>query len=528
MSQSETTAPGTPRLAGDRDEALRDSQDRFRLLADNALDIIFRYALRPAPRLEYISPAVTAITGYTPEEHYADPEMERRLVHPDDLHLVQAADPPPPEGRTFEVRMIRKDGRVIWTEHRNRSVLDAEGRPAAIEGLVRDVTVRKDAQLRLLSAERLAGLGRLSAGVAHEVNNPLAWIASNLHFAEEALAASAGAGPGPAALAEVRQALAEAREGVARVRAIVAGLQKFAPSAMATDRRPFEVVAELRAALAITRSLLEARAELVLELAEGLPPVLAGEAELGQVFVNLLTRAAGATAAGPPSAQRVTVAARAQDGRLVVEVRDTGEALPAEALTHAFDPFFAAHPGAPGQGLALAVCHGIVTALGGSISIESRAGQGTVVRVVLPAATPARPAPAAAVAVTPVGTVLVVDDEPLVGRSLVRILERRHRVTALTSAREVLERVEAGERWDVVICDLMMPQMTGMALARRLREVAPDLLPRLVFSTGGAFTEQARAFLDEGWPVLQKPIEPQALRDWVDAAVRARQGASSR
>jgi CheY-like chemotaxis protein len=313
---------------------------------------------------------------------------------------------------------------------------------------------------------------------------------------------------------------------VARVRAIGAGLQKFAPSAMATDRRPFEVVAELRAALAITRSLLEARAELVLELAEGLPPVLAGEAELGQVFVNLLTRAAGATAAGPPSAQRVTVAARAQDGRLVVEVRDTGEALPAEARTHAFDPFFAAHPGAPGQGLALAVCHGIVTALGGSISIESRAGQGTVVRVVLPAATPARPAPAAAV--PPVGTVLVVDDEPLVGRSLVRILERRHRVTALTSARDVLERVEAGERWDVVICDLMMPEMTGMALARRLGEVAPDLLPRLVFSTGGAFTEQARAFLDEGWPVLQKPIEPQALRVWVDAAVLARQGESSR
>ena len=121
----------------------------------------------------------------------------------------------------------------------------------------------------------------------------------------------------------------------------------------------------------------------------------------------------------------------------------------------------------------------------------------------------------------PRGRVLVVDDEPLVARSLARILARAHDVTTLTSAREALARAEAGERWDLVLCDLMMPELTGMELARRLAEVAADLVPRLVFLTGGAYTREAQDFLAAGRPYLEKPVDPVALRARAEAAVRA-------
>jgi CheY-like chemotaxis protein len=127
----------------------------------------------------------------------------------------------------------------------------------------------------------------------------------------------------------------------------------------------------------------------------------------------------------------------------------------------------------------------------------------------------------------PRGRVLVVDDEALVARSVARILSRAHDVTTLTSSREALRRAEAGERWDLVLCDLMMPELTGMELARRLQEVAPDLSPRLIFLTGGAFTADAQAFLEAGHPYLEKPIDAAALRAHAEAAVRRAQAAAS-
>ena len=125
------------------------------------------------------------------------------------------------------------------------------------------------------------------------------------------------------------------------------------------------------------------------------------------------------------------------------------------------------------------------------------------------------------------GRVLVIDDEPLVARSVARILSRSHEVTTLTSSREALRLIEAGERWDLVICDLMMPELTGMELARRLEAVAPDLTPRLIFLTGGAYTSDAQAFLEAGHPYLEKPIDPAALRARADALVRAARAAQA-
>src|SRR5215204_6893823 len=122
-------------------EELRRSEERFRLLAENAQDLIYRYRLKPTPGFEYVSPSATAIIGYTPEEHYADPELRFKIVHPDDMHLIEEELRSPETPIT--IRWLRKDGGVIWIEQRTKAIYDGAGEVVAIEGIARDVTERK-------------------------------------------------------------------------------------------------------------------------------------------------------------------------------------------------------------------------------------------------------------------------------------------------------------------------------------------------------------------------------------------------
>jgi PAS domain S-box-containing protein len=136
------------------EERLRESEERFRLLAENAKDIVYRYRLKPTPGFEYVSPSATTITGYTPEEHYADPELGLKLVHPDDRHVLEAfLGSPESAGRFLTLRWIGKDGRVIWTEQQITMFYDADGDLVAIEGIGRDITERKEAEDALRRSE---------------------------------------------------------------------------------------------------------------------------------------------------------------------------------------------------------------------------------------------------------------------------------------------------------------------------------------------------------------------------------------
>jgi len=194
-----------------------------------------------------------------------------------------------------------------------------------------------------------------------------------------------------------------------------------------------------------------------------------------------------------------------------------GSGIPPENVARLFEPFFTTKPVGVGTGLGLAICHKIVTSLGGEIQVESHVGRGTTFQILFPVAR-AEVAPQVKPAVAQIapprrGRVLIVDDEPMVGAAVRRMLASEHDVDAVTAVSEALERIGGGQRFDVILSDLMMPQMTGMDFYEGLLRVAPEQAERLVFMTGGAFTPAARAFLDQVPNArIEKPFDVQNLR----------------
>jgi CheY-like chemotaxis protein len=211
---------------------------------------------------------------------------------------------------------------------------------------------------------------------------------------------------------------------------------------------------------------------------------------------------------------------------VLVEISDTGSGMSDETLRQVFTAFFTTKPVGVGTGVGLSVCQRIVTALGGQISAESKLGAGSTFRVLLPVAngvtTPDSRgrAPSEAPA-NRRGRVLVVDDEPMVALAVRRTLELYHDVSVVYRAQDALEMLRAGERFDVIFCDVMMPNVTGIDFFKEVRLLAPSELDKIVFLTGGAFASQARQFL-EAIPnvLLDKPFTPDELRKLVQRRVQ--------
>ncbi|MFP2929245.1 sensor histidine kinase [Pyxidicoccus sp. 3LG] len=254
---------------------------------------------------------------------------------------------------------------------------------AANDKLSRSLEQLRATQAQLLFADRLIALGRIAAGVGHEINNPLAFILSNLEYIHQELQQKEQLSEQDRQ--EVLEALAETRDGAERIRLIVRDLQTLS-RAEDVGTGPSDLAAVLRTAAKMAMHELRHRARLVVEC-EGLPPVQGNGARLGQVFLNLLLNAAQSIAPGQVEENEVRVVARlALPGRVEVEVRDTGCGISPEHRERIFDPFFTTKSSGVGTGLGLAVCHGIVTALGGTLTVDSEPGQGSTFRVTLPVA----------------------------------------------------------------------------------------------------------------------------------------------
>jgi PAS domain S-box-containing protein len=505
------------------EEATRQAEHELRVAIENAPVGMALASL--TGRWQLVNRVLCELLGYSNEELQA--LTFQKVTHPDDLDLdvEQMESLLRGERSRYSVqkRYIRKDGSVVDVVRHVALIRSESGQPDHFIVQVEDLTERKQLQQKLMLADRLASAGALAGGVAHEVNNPLACVIANLETIDAEIRGS-GAGARSEAVPRLLELIGEAREGAERVRKIVRDLHLFARGG-AERRVAIDVVEVMEAALRLTANEIRHRARVVRELAS-VPPVEGDAGQLSQVFIKLLMNAVQALPEGRADAHLVTVRTHTDArGRAVVEVQDTGRGIAADELEHIFEPFFTTRAVGQGPGLGLSVVHGIVSSMGGEIAAESAIGAGTTIRMILPPAraaaaakeAPPPPAPTPVAPAAPAGRprVLVVDDDVMVGRVVGRVLQEENDVTVVTSGETALETLSR-ERFDVIVSDLMMPQMTGMDLHAALRERSPDQAERMLFMTGGAFTRAAREFLESVASLwIEKPINSNTLRELV-------------
>jgi signal transduction histidine kinase len=389
---------------------------------------------------------------------------------------------------------------------------------------------RKHLSQRLEEAERFAALGRLAATVGHEVNNPLAYLMINVDLVETDLDGMAdGPGEGPVLaerdhLRRLTDLLGECRVGLERIRDVVRNLQSLSRPPQPT-RGPLSTNDVLDQAIAMSRYKVEHRATVVRDFGE-LPAVVGDPSALGQVFLNLLLNAADALPEGHARENQITIRSWTDGSEVLVEISDTGAGIPRDALPHLFEPFFTTKAMGHGTGLGLSISQRIVLDHRGRIEAFNNPERGATFRVALPTAPTGAPRraperlPAAPASAR--GRVLVIDDEPITGRTIEAALAGEHDVVPVSLAHEALARLAAGERFDVVLCDLQMPEMTGREFYEQILSDWPHAARNVVFMTGGAISPEIRDFMHRiSGQVFFKPFRIDELREMVRAQLES-------
>jgi two-component system cell cycle sensor histidine kinase/response regulator CckA len=489
-------------------------------------------------RVTFLNTVAETLTGWRTEDAVGQPfEDVLRLVQ-ENTHLPVES----PIRRALRERVVaRLDGDIaLLSRDGAERPIDDIAAPIIDEGdllgavmVFRDVSEQRRMQRQIELADRLASVGTMAAGMAHEVNAPMASVLTQVqqissrlqeHRAELHALFSDEAYAGVfKRLDEIQRALDDAEEGAHRVTKIASELRTFAQPPT-NHAGPVDLRQVLSWAGEVVAHEIRSRAALAMELGN-VPLVNADEARLGQVFINLLLNAAQAIAPGHVKDNEVRVTARtSSDGRAVVEVRDSGCGIPPDLLGRIFDPFFTTKSVGTGTGLGLSICHGIVRSLGGEIHVESQVGRGSLFRVLLPptAATLASPAPANGVAAAPhTGRVLVVEDEPLVATAIRRALEPEYQVTCVKTVREATALVERSEGFDAILCDLLLPEVTGMDFYDDLLRTRPDVARRVIFMSGAASsTPRASEFVASvSNRCLEKPFSIDTLTGAVKQAM---------
>jgi PAS domain S-box-containing protein len=503
---------------------LEESRSRFRRLLDAVPDAV---VFGTRSRFFYANPACVKLLGRATMQEVIDTPLQDQ-IHPDDLaaaqHMLRSMLSAGETAEPVHLRLIGKDGRTIHVEARPIA-MEWDGEPALL-GVGRDLTERRRVQSQLIRADRLSAMGTLAAGVAHEINNPLAYLMLNLQYLMRELPRFDGDATRLEALLE---RLSEAEHGARRVSTIVGDLRTLS-RADQVGLGPISVREAAARAVKLVGTEIRSRAQIV-EDYEDAPPVNGNMTRLEQVFANLLVNAAQALPAGHALEHEIRIIVRHENGAVVTSVRDTGCGIDPSILGRIFDPFFTTKPRGVGTGLGLPISRGIVKSFGGEITVASTVDAGTTFRVSLPAlnevAAPVkRDTPTdgtRAVAAPPArrGRVLIVDDERPVADMLQRALADSHDVTVATDARAALDFMLAGAEYDVVFCDLLMPRMSGMDLYAELRARLPGVEESIVFMTGGAFTERAAQFLAKvPNRKMTKPFDLVELERVVSSALR--------
>ncbi|MEZ4405324.1 MAG: ATP-binding protein [Polyangiales bacterium] len=394
---------------------------------------------------------------------------------------------------------------------------------ARAEGLVEDE--RRAMERRLAVTDRLASLGVLTATLLHEIYNPLTAVLLAGDLARERLRRHLDA-PTTEGIEGVFTQLDQMREGIEQVLSLGRELRSFTRAEPGPPRL-VDLRDVVRSALRLCGNQLRYRATVV-ESVEHAPLVLGDERQLVQVAMNLIVNASQAMKPGEAQRNTVTVSVGSDEqGRAILSVEDDGPGVPASLRERIFEPFFTTRAEGEGSGLGLSIVRGIVVGLGGSVELDPSVTRGARFVVRLPPAPKgeaqrrARMTPQFLVEPRPRGRLLVIDDEPVLAEAFAALLSAEHEVDVETDPRAALERLRGGASYDLILCDLVMPTMSGMELYESLIVDRPELKERVVFLTGGGALPTVRRFLSEvPNPRVEKPVLPEVLRRLVRTWVR--------
>ena len=486
-------------------EALRRSEARFRFLVEAAPDgvVILKRGV-----IVFINPKAARLLGVGVDEalgrtiaSFLPPADAARAGERMATMLRDGVEFPPSEyavraeiRRTVEIKSV---------------VCEWEGVPCVL-AFARDVTESKALRDRMVESDRLAAVGTLAAGVAHEINNPLTYVQLSAHRLTRLVDRL---GVPRETLAELRSHLAGIHHGLGRVASITQLLRAFVTDDSDAPG-PVDLDVVIAHALKMVDNDLRHAARLACDLAPT-PPVTGSAPRLEQVLVNVLINAIKALPPGSAAKHEIYVGKAHAGDRVTVTIRDTGCGIPASLRSRIFEPFFTTRDVGHGMGLGLSVSKTIVEKLGGDIEVDSIENVGTTVRIHLPIRPPGIAAVELAVAVesAPVASpaarrrrVLVVDDEAMICRAIEEELARCHDVAVATTGADALALV-ASTSFDLILCDVMMPGMDGHELHRRIAAQYPGLERRFVFMTGTLAPDAAKALDELPNPWLAKPFE---------------------
>ena len=533
------------------EDKLRESEARYRTLFDASTDgILITEAV--TKQLRYGNASICRMLGRDQDELRT---LRMSDIHPDHaLPEVMAIFEAQSRGETTfasELPCLRKDGELIYADM-SANMMTLDGRPCWV-GFYRDVTERRHLRAQLAQADRLSTMGALAAGVAHEINNPLSYVMYNLESLADELpgllaamrrcqaVANAQAEPAatnatggtaatmlnPSVLDQIQQRFQDALGGTRRIQDISRSLGTF--SRVERDEIvPVDLVHVIEAATKMCFNELKYRARLVKQYGQ-VPTVMASEGRLSQVFVNLLLNAAHSIDEGDVEGNEIRVRTWAEDGMVCAAVCDTGKGIAPEHLGRVFEPFFTTKEIGVGSGLGLPISKTIVEGYGGTITVSSEVARGTAFLVRLPVRAreiaASRPVAATESSDQVRGRILIVDDEDGIRLAMSHMLCDHDTVEASTGveARQILERDQA---FDVIVCDVMMPGVSGMDLHAWLAKLNPRLAGQVIFVTGGAFTPRAREYLSQVDNIrLEKPFDAANFKRIVQDRVRISRGA---
>lgn len=523
------------------------SQARYRQLIDNSLDLIAIFT--GDYKLQFVTPNVEAIVGYTPAQLRRIQLFDH--ISPDDVvtvrSTIEALLEAPHTPQSTEIDVLHKDGHVVTLETRARAVGDGE--PAIIVN-ARDVSARKESEAlrdKLIRADKLAAIGQLAAGVAHEINNPSAYICTNLFVLQELVRELAQvhddfkerlherspdyatefqhvlAQTGIADLIDDIEAIVRTNlTGMDRITRIVRDLRTFSRDEPPRVE-PVDVNSAVTTALNMVRSRIDYVARLELELGESLPAVAAEHTRISQVVVNLLVNASQAISEDSTNDDPfVRVSTTSMEDHVAITIEDNGTGIAPDIESRLFEPFFSTKVADFGTGLGLWLSSQIVESFGGRLTYSTRIGEGTCFEVSLPCRhgtdRPVKQPGRVLQQTPPMGTgapkrILLIDDDELVLDSYRRMLGESHDICLACGGKRALEILDGSHDFDLIICDLDMPGIDGIRIHQYLQRRAPELLERCVFCTSGIHTRRTRSFTEKCARCLEKPISSNRMNE---------------